>query len=186
MSAPFPEPLERRPTMRSVKVWDPLVRFLHWGTALLFAANFTVFADEGWGHLTVGYLLTGLVLLRLLWGLIGTRPARFSSFRPSLRGVLAHIWGLVIGRAEPHLSHNPLGAVMVFNLLASLLLLCVTGIVATAGLGWMEGPHEFLANYTLASVGLHITGVFFETKRSKVNLTKAMVTGRKEIPDPSS
>ena len=172
--------------MRSVKVWDPVVRVFHWGTALLFLANMTLIPEESRAHLWAGYLLFGLVLVRLLWGLIGTRPARFASFWPTKAALWSHLKGLFRRGEAPHLTHNPLGALMVLNLLGSLILIALTGMLIDAGLGWMEGPHEFLANYTLICVGLHILGVLIETKRSKVNLVRAMVTGRKEFPEPAT
>lgn len=173
--------------MRSIKVWDPFVRVFHWGTALLFLANFAIFEDDGAAHRYAGYLLFALVLLRLVWGLVGSEHARFSAFWPSLSEIKAHLKALVTGAPEEHLSHNPLGAVMVYNLLASLVLISVTGIMMRSdafwGVDWVEELHEILANYTLLCVGLHVAGVLFETRRSKVNLIKAMVTGRKDIPD---
>jgi cytochrome b len=181
----FPS-VEKRPPIRSVKVWDPGVRLFHWGTALLFFANLTIFEDDSPAHIYAGYVLFALVLIRLLWGLIGTKYARFSAFRPSLSEIRAHLKGLLSGQRELHVSHNPLGALMVYNLLVTLVLISITGIMMTTdafwGVDWVEELHELLANYALFCVGLHIAGVLLETKRSEVNLIKAMVTGRKEIP----
>lgn len=176
--------------MRSVKVWDPFVRVFHWGTALLFLANMFLLDEDGRAHAVAGYVLFGLVLARLVWGLVGTEHARFSAFRPSAAEVLAHLKGLITGRREVHLSHNPLGAVMVYNLLATLLAICVTGLMLESdafwGIAWVEELHEVLANYATLCVGLHIAGVLLETRLSRVNLVKAMLTGRKDIPDQVS
>ena len=79
--------------MRSIKVWDPVVRSFHWGTALLFVANFTIFEDDSPAHRYAGYLLFGLVLVRLLWGLVGTKYARFSAFWPRPSEIKAHLRG---------------------------------------------------------------------------------------------
>ena len=173
--------------MHSVKVWDPLVRVFHWGTALLFLANFAVFEDESAAHRYAGYLLFGLVLIRLLWGLVGSKHARFGAFWPRPSEIKAHLVGLFAGGSKPHLSHNPLGALMVYNLLGALVLISVTGIMMESdafwGVDWVEVSHEFLANYALACVGLHVFGVLFESRRSGINLVKAMVTGRKNVPE---
>lgn len=172
--------------MRTIKVWDPVVRFFHWGTALLFFANMFMIDDESALHNYAGYTLFALVLVRLVWGVVGTEYARFSTFWPRMSDVKQHLKSLVSGAPEQHLSHNPLGALMVFNLLATLVLICVTGIMMTTdmywGVEWVETAHEILANYALACVGLHIVGVLIEMHRSKVNIVKAMVTGRKEMP----
>ena len=176
--------------MRSVMVWDPLVRLFHWSTAILFLANFTLLEEDSAAHLYAGYVLFGLVLVRLVWGLIGSEHARFSAFWPSRAEIGAHLRGLMGGRSEPHLSHNPLGALMVANLLATLVAISATGILLTleglSGTGWLEGLHELLSNYAMLCVGLHIAGVLLESKRSKINLIKAMVTGRKELPTTES
>ena len=174
--------------MRSVKVWDPLVRFVHWATALLFFANFTIFDDDSAIHTYAGYVIFGLVALRLLWGFVGTKYVRFSAFWPHRKDIVAHIKGLLSRRIKPPLSHNPVGAVMIFNLLATLVLISVTGIMLTSDffhdMDWVEDLHEGIANYALICVGLHVAGVLFESLRSKVNLIKAMITGRKEFPEP--
>lgn len=173
--------------MHTIRVWDPVVRLFHWGTALLFFANMFVIDDDSALHNYAGYALFGLVLIRLVWGVIGTEHARFSAFWPGVSDVKRHVRSLVTGVPEQHLSHNPLGALMVFNLLATLVLICVTGIMMTTdmfwGIEWVETVHEALANYALVCVGLHVIGVLFEMHRSKVNIVKAMVTGRKEMPE---
>lgn len=173
--------------MRSVKVWDGFVRLFHWGTALLFFANVTLLEGEDKLHAYVGYVLFGLVLLRLVWGLVGSRYARFSAFWPRPAAVVAHVKGLFTGETETHLSHNPLGALMVFNLLAVLLLIGITGLMLESdtfwGVAWVEEAHEIVTDYGLICVALHIAGVIFETRRSKVNLVMAMFNGRKEFPE---
>lgn len=173
--------------MRSIRVWDPLVRVFHWGTALLFLANFTLLEGDRMAHRYVGYLLFALVLVRLLWGLIGSKYARFSAFWPRPSEIMTYLRDLATGRAATHLSHNPLGALMVYNLLATLILICITGIMMESdtfwGIAWIKQLHEILADYAFVCVGLHVAGVVIETKRSKINLVKAMVTGRKVVPE---
>jgi cytochrome b len=77
---------------------------------------------------------------------------------------------------------------MAYNLWASLVAVCVTGILMTTktfwGVDWVEESHEIIANWVLISVILHVAGVVFETRHSKVNLVRAMITGQKEIPGP--
>ncbi len=172
--------------MRSVKVWDPLVRLLHWGTAVLFLADFLVFG-EGATHNDIGYVLFALVLIRLLWGLTGTKHARFSAFWPSISDIKAHSKGLFTGDTEQHLSLNPLGAVMAINLLATLVLISITGIMMDLGdVDLVEGIHVLLSDYAIICVVLHIAGALIQSRRTKSKLVKAMVTGRKEIIDHRS
>jgi len=174
--------------MQRIPVWDIVVRATHWAVALLVILELTVL-DEDWAvHRWAGYVVLALVGLRLVWGLIGTRHARFSAFPPSLSAAREHLAGLLRGRHDLHLSHNPLGALMAYNLWASLVAVCLTGILMTTRTFWgvelVEELHEVVANWVMISVLLHVAGVVFETWYSKINLVRAMITGQKEIPGP--
>jgi cytochrome b len=180
--------MEGQAAMHRIPVWDIFVRVSHWSVAFLVLAEFTIF-DEDWAvHRWAGYAVLALVALRLIWGLMGPRYARFSSFPPSLQAARTHLAGLLRGMREQHLSHNPLGALMAYNLWSSLVAACLTGILMTTGgfrgADWLEELHEAIANWVLISVGLHVAGVAFETWHSKVNLVQAMINGQKEIPGP--
>jgi cytochrome b len=174
--------------MHRIPVWDIFVRVTHWTVAFLVLAELSLL-DEDWAvHRWAGYAVLTLVVLRLAWGLIGSRHARFSGFPPSLRAARAHLAGLLRGRHTLHLSHNPLGALMAYNLWASLVAVCLTGILMTTRTFWgvelVEEVHEVIANWVAISVVLHVAGVAFETWHSKMNLVRAMVNGSKEIPGP--
>jgi cytochrome b len=174
--------------MQRIPVWDIFVRVTHWTVAGLVLAELTIL-DEDWAvHRWAGYAVLGLVGLRLVWGLIGTRYARFSAFPPSLKAARAHLAALSRGRDQPYLSHNPLGALMIYNLWVSLVAVCATGFLMTTktfwGVGLVEDLHEVIANWVMISVGLHVAGVVFETWHSKVDLVRAMINGSKEIPGP--
>jgi cytochrome b len=153
--------------MQRIPVWGIFVRVTHWAVAVLVLAELFIL-DEDWAvHRWVGYAVLALIVFRLVWGLIGPRYARFSAFPPSLQSARAHLAGLLRGRSELHLSHNPLGALMAYNLWASLITVCVTGILMTTrtfwGVDWVEDSHEIIANWVLVSVSLHVAGVGFET-----------------------
>ena len=169
-----------------VRAWDIAVRVFHWSLATAILLNLTAIDEESRLHELVGYAAAGLVAFRVVWGLIGTRTARFSAFPPSISAASRHLADLLAGRREtPHLSHNPLGAWMVYNLLATVSLIAATGIMMTStafwGVEWVEEVHEALANWLIASVVLHVAGVIFESRRSGVNLVQAMVTGWKTM-----
>lgn len=164
-------------------VWDILVRLTHWSVALLVLLNGAILDEDGWPHVWVGYAVLGLVALRLLWGLVGPRRARFVSFPPSLSAAREHLGEVMTGRERPHASHNPLGALMVYNLWATLLALCATGLmmesVAFFGVDWVEEAHEIAFGWLMISVGLHVAGVVLESLLSGRNLVRAMIGGRK-------
>ncbi len=172
--------------MQKIKVWDPLVRVFHWSLALTFIANATIIDDDSKMHLWVGYAIVGLVLVRILWGFVGTQYARFSSFPPSISGATGQLTEIATGRKHIHRGHTPLGALMIYNLLFSILAIGLSGHLMTTdmfwGMEWPEELHEVLVGWAEISVLLHIVAVIVESRRTKVNLPRAMVTGYKEIP----
>lgn len=110
-----------------VRAWDPLVKLTHWGIALAVLVN-GVLTEEGSGwHVWVGTGMAALLGVRLLWGFIGPREARFSAFPPSPRRAGDHVADIVAGRKLAHASHNGLGALMAYALWATLAVVAVTG-----------------------------------------------------------
>lgn len=180
-----------------VRVWDLPVRVFHWAlVASFFIAYFTE-DDLMTVHSYAGYTVAGLVLFRLLWGLIGSYHARFINFVRPPREVLANIKDIALLHPRRYLGHNPAGAAMVIALLLSLLLTVLTGLVVygaeeaagpLAGLlsqapefigEAFEELHEFFANVTLLLVGLHVAGVIIASLQHRENLVRAMFTGNK-------
>ena len=170
---------------RKMLVWDPLVRLIHWLVALAILVN-SIIDEDGLLHQWVGYGALGLVAIRLVWGLIGPSHARFSAFPPSPLRALAHIDDVLRGDQTVHLSHNPLGALMVYNIWATIVALGVTGYMMGTiqffGLEWVEEAHEIIYSWLVASVILHVAGVLIDTWRTRVPLVAAIRTGRKRIP----
>ena len=170
---------------RKMLVWDPLVRLIHWLVALAILVN-SIIDEDGLLHQWVGYGALGLVAIRLVWGLIGPSHARFSAFPPSPLRALAHIDDVLRGDQTVHLSHNPLGALMVYNIWATIVALGVTGYMMGTiqffGLEWVEEAHEIIYSWLVASVILHVAGVLIDTWRTRVPLVAAILTGRKRIP----
>lgn len=180
----------------TIKVWDPLVRLFHWSLAGSFLIAWLL--EDSWLalHVVVGYTALGLVMVRLLWGLVGPRHARFSDFVRPPAAVWAYLRDVAAFRARRHLGHNPAGGAMVVALLAAVVLTGVTGL-ATYGAEEFAGPlavlghapvwaggaleaiHEFLANLTVLLVALHVAGVLLASVQHRENLVRAMVTGRK-------
>ena len=113
--------------------WDPVVRITHWSIAVAVLANEFLVKPGGTAHVWIGWGVMAVLALRLLWGLVGPREARFSAFPPDPRGVLSHLADLVRGRATEHPSHNPAGAAMAYALWVSLGLMIATGLVMTDG-----------------------------------------------------
>ena len=180
----------------TVKAWDPLVRVFHWSLVFFFLLAFVTGDDWPNLHVLTGYAVTFLIGFRLLWGLVGTRNARFMSFVKSPKVMLAYLKGMLSLKAPHYLGHNPLGAAMVIALLLGIALASLTGMViiasegngplagtifSTLGGDWMEDVHEFFANFTMLMVLIHVSGVAISSFLEGENLVKAMVTGRKRF-----
>jgi len=103
---------------------------------------------------------------------------------------LAYLRDLMAGRQSLHLSHNPLGALMVYNLWLTVAALAMTGYMMTTirffGIDWVESVHELAFDWLMVSGALHVAGVAFDSWHSGVNLVRAMLNGRKTIPGESS
>jgi cytochrome b len=166
-------------------VWDLFVRVFHWSLVVLFAANALVIDEDSKLHHWVGYAVVVLVGARLIWGFVGTRYARFASFPPSISGATEQLTEIATGRAHKHVGHTPLGALMIYNLLATLLLIGLSGYLMTTtmfwGADWLEGLHKLAVSWAEIAVALHIAAVVYESRRLKINLPRAMVTGYKDM-----
>ncbi len=175
-----------RAIMTDIRVWDPLVRVFHWSLVAGFAANALFNDPEGKTHEVIGLAILGLVALRVLWGFVGPRHARFSDFPPSVSASLGQIGEMATGRKHVHRGHSPLGALMIYNLLIVMLVIGVTGYMMTTlaffGVGWVEDVHEAAVLWAEISVLAHVAAVFLESRRLGINLPKSMVTGYKRIP----
>jgi cytochrome b len=168
-----------------IRVWDTPVRLLHWTLAgAVLTAWLSAHSASAW-HERAGYVALAAVLLRLLWCLWGSRPARLGSFVRGSRATWAYARALWAGRERRYLSHNPLGGWMALALWA--------GVAATAGTGWLyttdafwgeawlDQLHACLAWGVLSAVPLHLLGVLFTSLRHRENLVLAMIWGRKRL-----
>ncbi len=169
------------------KIWDPAVRVFHWSLVAGFAAN-ALFTDPEEGlHHWIGYVVLGLIGLRVIWGLVGSRYARFASFPPDPAAVMGQVADMATGRRRVHLGHTPLGALMIYNILLTMIVIGVSGWMMTTytwfGVEWVEELHEVSVTWAEISVVLHIAAVVWESLRTGVNLPRAMVTGTKVIPE---
>lgn len=161
-----------------VRVWDPFVRFFHWGLAGAVLVAFVTEDDLLGLHTLAGYTVMGLIAARLVWGVIGTRHARWWDFVRGPRAIKAYLGDVLRGHPARYLGHNPAGGAMAVALIGGLILTTLTGL-ATESAHWMKGIHEALAYGTLCLVPLHLLGVAVASLQHKENLVQAMIDGYK-------
>lgn len=173
----------------TIKVWDPFVRVFHWSLATLFLVAYATGDEIERVHIAAGCAIAGLVAARIVWGFIGPRHARFSSFVRPPREVFVYLRDVALLRAPRYIGHNPAGGAMIIALLAALIGTCITGYMMTTdaywGAKWVEEVHETLANLMIGLVVVHILGVLVASFEHRENLIRSMVTGRKRAADRS-
>jgi cytochrome b len=190
--------------MTEIRVWDPFVRIFHWLLAAIVLIDWAT--DEPlWMHTWLGYLAALLVVLRVIWGFIGTEQARFINFVRGPKLVFDYLAGLIRFSSPRHVGHSPAGGAMIVALLIMIAATVGTGmaeLAAEEGQGPLAGiiakverpvrvpgqrrppllikqVHETLANITLILVVLHVLGVAAASFAHRENLVWAMITGRK-------
>lgn len=163
------------PKSTTLRVWDLPLRLFHWSLVALIALTFLSSEEDsalaGW-HIPAGWVVTLLLVFRLVWGFVGGEHSRFASFlRPGAVG--EHIRHLLKGRVAPTLGHNPLGAVAV------VLLLALIALTVGSGVAGGEDLHEAVAWGLLALIAVHVLAVIAMSVLTRENLPRAFLTGLK-------
>mgnify|MGYP005827443281 CR=1 FL=1 len=168
---------------RKVLVWDLVVRLFHWFVVLGCLADLFIFDDGGRWHRWIGYMVAMALIVRVLWGVVGSKHARFANFAPRPSALARYLAALFRGREPRFLGHNPAGAVMMLSLMALLAGVAATGWMLTLdrffGSEALEDLHEAVANSIFVLAGLHAAAALFESWRHNENLVLSMITGYK-------
>jgi cytochrome b len=167
-----------------ILVWDWPVRIGHWLMVGGFALAWLTSESESLRlvHALSGGTVVAVAVFRLVWGLIGSRHARFSSFVRGPQAVIGYLKSLLNLQPEHHTGHNPAGGWAIVLLLAFGIATgaCGWAIYNDIGGEWLEELHEGLAATMLTIVVVHVAGVVSGSLLHGENLPRAMVTGRKE------
>ncbi len=170
--------------MENIKVWDWPVRIGHWLLVGSFIVAWLSGESESFRlvHVLAGGCVVGVASFRLVWGVIGTRYARFGDFVHGPKAVLNYLYNLLRLRPQHHVGHNPAGGWAILLLLG---LGITTGLVGwliynDIGSDWLDGLHEGLASLMLGVVLVHIAGVLSGSLLHGENLVRAMWTGNKQ------
>jgi cytochrome b len=182
-------------------VWDLPLRLFHWLLVVSMIGSW-ITAELGFDwmqiHMYLGYGTIGMVVFRIIWGFIGPRHARFSSFLTGPSGIWRYAKGLAAGTMIQTAGHNPLGGISVIVMLVLVGFQATTGLFATDDIVW-TGPynpavsgatadrltslHHLNFNIILVAVALHILAIAFYFLVKKQNLTAAMFHGKKLVPE---
>jgi cytochrome b len=171
-------------------VWDLPTRTFHWLLALSFAGAYVTAESERLRdlHMLLGYGAFGLVGFRLLWGVVGTRYARFTAFPLSPAAVAGYLKSLAKLSPRHYFGHNPAGSWAIVGMLLLVVALGATGWAQAVEVGpeWLEDLHEGLANAMLALVLMHVAAVLLSSALHRENLVRAMLTGYKPGEGPAA
>ncbi len=188
-------------------VWDLPLRLFHWLLVLSIAAswytaeNSEEYLSIGRGytyiesHLWLGYWALGLIAFRLVWGVIGPKHARFASFVPGPKRLIAYTRTFFKRDSQPAAGHNPMGALVVLLMLLMVGAQAVTGLflidntevwaapfhpsVEAATASKLMSFHHFNFDTLFWVICLHVLAILFYRVFKRQRLVGAMVTGRK-------
>lgn len=182
---------------RRVAVWDLPTRLFHWLLVIFVLISYSTAKLGGNAmpyHLISGYGILALLLFRVAWGFVGSRPSRFSSFVRGPATVFRHAAGLMSRRSPGYLGHNPLGGWSVMAMLLVLLIQAATGLfanddiftegpmavhVSKAASDWLTRIHRLNSDVIVMLVSLHVAAVVFYLLVKRENLITPMITGIK-------
>jgi cytochrome b len=150
---------------------------------LSFAGAYLTSESEIWRlvHVTLGYTMLGLVGFRLVWGVLGTRYARFTDFVRGPKEVTQYLRSMFKGDPAHHTGHNPLGALSILAILALTLGIAASGWAAYNEMAgeWVAELHEVVANSMMLILAVHVAGVVVSSCMHKENLARSMLSGYK-------
>ncbi len=172
--------------MKKVLIWDLPVRWLHW---LLAATVLGAFALANWTsdespafpwHAILGFLAAATIVARLVWGLVGTRYARFGALSLRPRELATYVRGIFTrGHDASGPGHNPAASWFAVAIGAGVAGLAVTGFLIGTGNKQVKDLHELLAWVVVGLAAVHVAGVVLHVLRTGENIVAGMITGRK-------
>lgn len=172
-----------------IQLWDPLVRLFHLSLACAFIGNYFFNESGGDWHTWLGYYAIAWLVVRVGWGFVGPRSARWNDFWPTGKRLKAHIKSLLARQPMHRLGHSPIGALVMVLMMAMIFALGLTGwmmqeVDALWGADWPLTIHETVANALGALVILHVAAAVYESFLVRDNLPASMITGkRRPLPD---
>jgi cytochrome b len=184
-----------------IRVWDLPTRLFHWALAAAVVA-LAVTGEVGGNamvlHMRLGLAVGALLLFRILWGLVGGRWSRFSSFVRSPGAIVRYVRGGSGQAGHVDVGHNPLGSLSVLAFLFFLAIQVATGLVSDDEIATAGPLTRFVSSAVVspatswhADIGkailivlvlLHVAAIVYYLRRKQLNLVRPMLTGDKPLP----
>lgn len=176
--------------MNKQLIYDIPVRLFHWLFAASFITSFTIgkwIDDESTlyaYHMISGLFMTSLVILRILWGIIGTKYSQFKHFELNPQSLINYIKGLLQSKSKIYTGHNPASSWASLAMFGFSFALTITGLLMVNKINkhTFEEVHEVAAHLFALTVILHIAGVIFHQIKHRDLIALSMVTGHKNLP----
>lgn len=169
-------------------VYDFPIRVFHWLFVSLFVGAFGIakFIEDSSRlfqyHMMLGLTLLFLIVCRVLWGIVGTRYAKFESFALNPRLLFNYMNDVRKGTYSRWVGHNPASSWAGLIMMGCGVTSAISGAMMTSGLKseWFEEIHEISANTFLVVAAMHVLGIVIHTVRHKELIGLSMVDGKKE------
>ncbi|WP_299080373.1 cytochrome b/b6 domain-containing protein [uncultured Paraglaciecola sp.] len=190
--------------MKKKLVWDVPVRLFHWLLVLcIFGQWFTaeVLEDAMDIHFYIGYFTLGLIIFRLIWGFVGTKYARFSSFIAGPKTMLGYVRNLISKQHTFTIGHNSVGGLILPAIILLVGLQAISGLftsddviysgpyydsASTEIQQYMQWLHHNIFDLLLMIIGLHLLAIFWYLVGLKHNLIGPMIHGKKVVSENDS
>ncbi|GAB2679959.1 cytochrome b/b6 domain-containing protein [Aliiglaciecola aliphaticivorans] len=187
--------------MQKKLIWDLPLRLFHWLLVLALVCQW-ITAELGSGymdyHFYIGYFTLGLIIFRLIWGIVGPKYARFSNFLYPPKAIWQYLMSFLRAKNPHFTGHNPLGGLIVPAVILVVGSQAITGLFASDDVlasgpymsavsseiqSWLDSLHHQIFNVILAIAGVHILAIFWYQFGRKIPLIGAMFSGKKMITD---
>ncbi|WP_019029058.1 cytochrome b/b6 domain-containing protein [Colwellia piezophila] len=183
-------------------IWDLPLRLFHWSFAFTILACWYT-AEQGSDlvdiHMQLGFVAIGLIVFRVLWGIVGPKHARFSQFLPSPKNLISYL--KQSKGTKTSAGHNPLGALMVILMIVLISMQAISGLFIDDDV-FSSGPyygalgsdfgkvmsflHHNTFDFMIAAIALHLGAIVYYWRVKKQNLVIPMITGKKTAQQVSA
>jgi cytochrome b len=166
----------------SLRIWDPVLRTLHWVTACLFVLNYWVLEPGSDWHQYLGYAMACVVVVRLVWGRFGPTHARFSLQALAPAHWREHVRELRARAIPPGSGHNPFGYLWLYASLGLFASLALSGFLLEEvdyffGSDLLESLHGLFADTLFVLACIHVAAVILVGWWGRIELIRPMLTG---------